>query len=275
MLVVTRGKKRPLLYATACLVGTGFFSVGPRKRPWSGGSHRLFERSIQRVEERHPLREELLIVCVRELETRDDGTNRGGFRCAETIVFQIQIVNDGCKARDRRIVNVEDRAQRLERAALALMTEFHAEHVERNRAVGYSTPIDREPEPRPGIDESPNEPRGSHAIDAGPGPRHPEPAAITLRGRASRYRCGLLAFAGCVFLELLDKVTAEGRYVSDSNKAGKLYAPKLFAGRPERDGLRQGDFAAAMERLFAAGAIRMATSRNHRRHEVRCIVRTG
>jgi RecA-family ATPase len=53
-----------------------------------------------------------------------------------------------------------------------------------------------------------------------------------------------------VFLDLLDKVTAEGRRVSASRNSGN-YAPRLFAGRPDREGYKKDDFACAMEDLFS------------------------
>jgi hypothetical protein len=57
-----------------------------------------------------------------------------------------------------------------------------------------------------------------------------------------------------VFLDLLDKVKSQGRYVNDS-KTTSRYAPKLFAGQsePERYGVKE--FEGAMERLFSRGAI--------------------
>ena len=59
-----------------------------------------------------------------------------------------------------------------------------------------------------------------------------------------------------VFLELLDAVTGENRYVSDSSHSHN-YAPRLFAKRPGREGFNKGDFAGAMERLFSDGKIRV------------------
>jgi RecA-family ATPase len=59
-----------------------------------------------------------------------------------------------------------------------------------------------------------------------------------------------------VFLDLLDAATQQGRNVSDSKHAGN-YAPKTFAGSPNSDGYSQKELAAAMERLFAAGELRM------------------
>jgi RecA-family ATPase len=61
--------------------------------------------------------------------------------------------------------------------------------------------------------------------------------------------------AETIFLELLAKVTDEGRHVSQNNKASN-YAPRLFADRPEREGFTKQDFRRAMEGLFAQGRIR-------------------
>lgn len=59
-----------------------------------------------------------------------------------------------------------------------------------------------------------------------------------------------------VFLDLLDTAMRQGRNVSDSKNAGN-YAPKMFANSPKAERYNQREFAAAMERLFTAGEIRM------------------
>jgi hypothetical protein len=59
-----------------------------------------------------------------------------------------------------------------------------------------------------------------------------------------------------VFLDLLDAATRQRRNVSDSKHAGN-YAPKTFAASPNAERYSQKDLAAAMERLFAEGEIRM------------------
>ena len=76
-----------------------------------------------------------------------------------------------------------------------------------------------------------------------------------------------------VFLDLLDKTTAEGRHVSDARAAGN-YAPRRFAHRPETWGCKVKDFEAAMEALFAQGAI-VVTQIGRKGHEVSSIVRVG
>jgi hypothetical protein len=73
-----------------------------------------------------------------------------------------------------------------------------------------------------------------------------------------------------VFLDLLDRVTNEGRYVSDSHNAPN-YAPKLFAKRPDREGFKKPDFERAMERLFAAREIVPSTYKAPNRHVHACI----
>ena len=71
-----------------------------------------------------------------ELEPLDHGANGRRFGCAKAVILQIEIVNDGRKARDRRLVDAEHGTERLERAVLGLMAELHTEHVERDRVHG-------------------------------------------------------------------------------------------------------------------------------------------
>ena len=59
-----------------------------------------------------------------------------------------------------------------------------------------------------------------------------------------------------VFLDLLEKATKEGRYVSESKNAGN-YAPRAFARRPDNENRKTSDFETAMENLFAQGRIKM------------------
>lgn len=76
-----------------------------------------------------------------------------------------------------------------------------------------------------------------------------------------------------VFLDLLAQFTAVGRHVSESRQATN-YAAKAFANHPNSDGYTKSDFQKAMERLFAAGKIRVeeyGRSGDHRRR----IVATG
>lgn len=56
-----------------------------------------------------------------------------------------------------------------------------------------------------------------------------------------------------LFLRLLDTFAAQGREVRSTT--GNGYAPAAFEGHPEASGVKGKAFAAAMERLFAAGKI--------------------
>lgn len=75
-----------------------------------------------------------------------------------------------------------------------------------------------------------------------------------------------------VFLDELAKVTAEGRYVSESNHAPN-YAPKIFSMRPDRQNFGKTDFERAMQTLFAVKKIRIGTYQRSG-HDHACIVRT-
>jgi RecA-family ATPase len=61
-----------------------------------------------------------------------------------------------------------------------------------------------------------------------------------------------------VFLERLEKVIRQGRYVSNSGNSAH-YAPKVFAGMAGRERFSKRDFETAMERLFESGEIVMRT----------------
>jgi RecA-family ATPase len=58
-----------------------------------------------------------------------------------------------------------------------------------------------------------------------------------------------------VFLDLLDKTTAEKQPVSSNSKAGN-YGPRLFASRPDRERFAKADFERAMQALFASRTLR-------------------
>jgi RecA-family ATPase len=74
-----------------------------------------------------------------------------------------------------------------------------------------------------------------------------------------------------VFLDLLDKATAEGQYVSHNSRAGN-YAPRVFALRPDRERFAKADFERAMQRLFAENKIKVGFYKGANRHEHECIV---
>jgi hypothetical protein len=72
-----------------------------------------------------------------------------------------------------------------------------------------------------------------------------------------------------VILDLLEKVKAHGRHVSDSRNSGN-YAPRLFAQRPDREGFGKDDFSRAMEMLFSRNEITTAPygRSGDKRHEI-------
>jgi RecA-family ATPase len=59
-----------------------------------------------------------------------------------------------------------------------------------------------------------------------------------------------------VFLALFDKISAQGRQLSNSHQSSN-YAPRIFAQQDDREGLNLRDFERAMERLFGQNKIRM------------------
>jgi RecA-family ATPase len=59
------------------------------------------------------------------------------------------------------------------------------------------------------------------------------------------------------FMRCLDAATAQGRTVSD--KAGRNYAPAIFAQMPEAKGIKNRAFELAMPRLFSRNVIKVQT----------------
>jgi RecA-family ATPase len=79
----------------------------------------------------------------------------------------------------------------------------------------------------------------------------PEPRVGSLEQLAAERQTDLL------FLDLLRRFTAQGRNVSD--RPGTSYAPAIFDKQPEAKGTSKKALAEAMNRLFAAKTIRVAT----------------
>jgi RecA-family ATPase len=75
-----------------------------------------------------------------------------------------------------------------------------------------------------------------------------------------------------VFLDLLDKSTAEGQYVSHNSRTGN-YAPRVFGMRPDRERFAKADFERAMQALFAAKGIVVGSYRAPNRHVHECVFR--
>src|SRR5690242_10732364 len=137
-------------------------------------SGRLLERSVKRVEHRHSVLEQRLVVLIRELQAFNHGADRAAFRRPKAAVLEIQVMHDRSDPRERRSSDAKDRAQRLEGASLTLVTELDAEHVERDAVTRDGLPIGSETESGLTIDEVANEPGRRHAIDTRPRPRDPQ-----------------------------------------------------------------------------------------------------
>lgn len=75
-----------------------------------------------------------------------------------------------------------------------------------------------------------------------------------------------------VFLDLLDRTTIEGQWVSHNPRSG-TYAPRIFAKRPDREKFKQADFDRAMQALFASDEIVVGSYKGVNRHEHECIMR--
>ena len=101
---------------------------------------------------------------------------------------------------DRGLRDAEDRAQGLEGAAVGLVAERHAEHVEGHGVVGQRVTVGGEGEARGRVDESPDQPRRAHAVHARTRPGHPQASGVggevAGRGRAG---CRLGVAARLVF----------------------------------------------------------------------------
>jgi hypothetical protein len=118
----------------------------------------MLEGSVQRIEKRYPLREQRLVFGKRKLKTLNHLTNRDRLGSAKTGVFQVQVVNDRGNPLDGWFLDLENTAERFERAAFPLMAELHAEHVERQSILRNGVPILGKPKACLRIDEPPNEP---------------------------------------------------------------------------------------------------------------------
>src|SRR5205807_2438993 len=91
--------------------------------------------------------------------------------------FEVEIVHDMRDAIDRWRCQTEACDERLERAAMSRVAEFHTIHVEGNAGTRGRRRF-REAEARFRIDEPADEPCGRHQIDSGPGPRDPQALLI-------------------------------------------------------------------------------------------------
>lgn len=70
------------------------------------------------------------------------------------------------------------------------------------------------------------------------------------------------------FLELLHKTKNQGRYVHESRNNPDRYAPKVFAGDPDRNGFTEAELYRAMTRLFGKEKIRMSGAKRPKIEEI-------
>jgi len=97
--------------------------------------------------------------------------------------------------------------------------------------------------------------KGAFILDDG----KPSPANMLLEARAER-----------IFLEVLEKITEQGRNLSPSPSAA--YAPKLIAAHPDAKGVSKKVLEEAMARLLDAGRIKIETIGPKSRETRRLIV---
>jgi hypothetical protein len=161
---------------------------GPCKWSWSGGPRRPLKGVVQRFKERHPLGQQRVIVRLGKLQPLDDGAKRRRLRCTEAPVLQIEVMHDRRNACERSVLKAKHRAQCFERAAVALMGDLDAEHVERDAISRHGISVASEAKACLGIDEPLDQPGRGCAIDAGPRTCHPQAAVIRLCRRVGRRR---------------------------------------------------------------------------------------
>jgi hypothetical protein len=81
----------------------------------------LFERPVERVEQRHALLEQRLVALIGELQALNYGADGAALRRTKAVVFEIQVMDNRRDPRQRRPSDAEDRAQRLEGASITLV----------------------------------------------------------------------------------------------------------------------------------------------------------
>jgi hypothetical protein len=119
--------------------------------------------------------EAAFVVFVRENDPEQKLVDAPGFRPAELSVFQVDVVDDLADRREGSVGNAETDDHRFERAAVALVRELTAGHVESKlvRAASFGPRL-HESELRIRIDEPPHEPCGSDPVDVNALSRPPD-----------------------------------------------------------------------------------------------------
>ena len=164
----------------------------------SRGGSLLALRPVERLEHHDPALEQLGVVGVHAAQTFDHASDHRRFGSRLLLGLQVELMDDAREPRHRRVVDRKAADHRLERAAAALVPELDAVHVERNRGrsqLGSTLGIG-EPKGGRGVDETPHQPRGRHAIDAGAWPGDPDPVVKVAR-RKPRFSHGWIQSMAC------------------------------------------------------------------------------
>ena len=105
------------------------------------------------------MREQHLIVVMAKLKSFDQAADDCRFACFTSPVSQIEFVDDCGQPDECRMVDPEARALALNRAAVDMMAQVHAKHVEGNRISRLGLTFGRKLDARLGIDKPSNQPR--------------------------------------------------------------------------------------------------------------------
>lgn len=89
---------------------------------------------IHRFEERHPSREQFLVVGVCAPQALDQRAKQRRVRAPVFAVLQVKVVHEFAEISQARVRQAETRAQHFEGARIALVGEVTFKHVERQGA---------------------------------------------------------------------------------------------------------------------------------------------
>src|SRR5437867_1429487 len=133
-------------------------------------------RGVEALEQRHALRQNLLVVGRRGEQRTDGDVDTPRLLVSVFPVPQVGLVDDLGEPGQAAVAQVGTLHERLERAVLTLVTELHAGRVEGNRVL-RELGREREDELRLGVDEALDQPRRRDAVDVGARTRDPPAAA--------------------------------------------------------------------------------------------------
>src|SRR5690242_15113913 len=136
----------------------------------------LGDRRVEALEQRHALREHLVVVARRGQQGADGHVDAARLLVRILAVAQVRLVHDLGEMDQAPVPQPRLLDERLERAVLAPVTQLDARGIEGNR-VGRKRGRRREHEHRLGIDEALDEPGRREAVHVGPRPGDPASAA--------------------------------------------------------------------------------------------------